>query len=97
MHAAENNHIRVGLGGLLGKAERIAHKIRDVLDFRHLVIMREDDGVQLLFERKNLLRQRLEPPFRHRFPRMDFRDINHAEKLPPRTDGVNEGKFLSHR
>jgi 4-hydroxy-3-methylbut-2-enyl diphosphate reductase len=61
MHAAENDHIRVRLGRLLREAERIAHEIRHVLDFRHLVIVREDDGVELLLERENFLRQRLEP------------------------------------
>ncbi len=60
MHAAENDHVRVRLCRLLGQAERIAHKIRHVLDFRHLVIMGQDDGIQLLLERKNFLRQRLE-------------------------------------
>ena len=60
MHAAENDHVGVGFCRLLGKSERIAHEIRHVLDFRHLVIVRQDDGVQLLLERKNLLRQRLE-------------------------------------
>ena len=97
MHAAENNHVGAGFGGLLGKSERIAHKIRDVLDFRHLVIVRQDDGVQLFFERKNLLRQRLEPPFRHRFPRVDICDINHLPKLPSWVGGVNEGKSIQPR
>ena len=89
MHAAEHNHVGVGLGRLLGKAERIADEIRHVLDFRHLVIVREDDGVELLLERKNFLRQRLEPLLRHRPARMDFCDINHKNKLPPRIGGVN--------
>ena len=60
MHAAENNDIGAGLGGLLGQSKRIAHEIRDILDLRHLVIVSEDDGIQLLLERKNFLRQRLE-------------------------------------
>ena len=89
MHAAENNHVRVGFGRLLGKAERIAHEIRHVLDFRHLVIVGEDDGVELFFERKNLLCQRLECFLRHRAARMDFCDINHARQVTARTGGVN--------
>ena len=66
MHAAEHDHIRVRLGRLLREAERIADEIRHVLDFRHLVIVREDDGVELFFERENFLRQRLELLFGHR-------------------------------
>ena len=60
MHAAEDDHVRARLGRLLRQAEGIADKIRHVLDFRHLIIVREDDGVELFFERENLLRQRLE-------------------------------------
>ena len=66
MHAAENNHVRVRLGRLLREAERIADEIRHVLDFRHLIIVREDDGVELFLEHKNFLRQRLELVFGHR-------------------------------
>ena len=50
MNAAEDNDVRVGLRRLLRKPERIADEIRHVLDFRHLIIVREDDGVELLFE-----------------------------------------------
>ena len=49
MHATEHDHIRICLGGFLRETERIACKIRHVLDFRHLIIMCENDGVQLLF------------------------------------------------
>ncbi len=38
----------------------IAHVIRHVLDFRHLVIMRQDYRVELLFSARNLPRQRLD-------------------------------------
>ena len=61
MHAAEHNHVRAGFGRLLRQAERIADEIRHVLDFRHLIIVGQDDGVELFLERENLLRQRLEP------------------------------------
>ena len=67
-------------------------KIRHVLDFRHLVIVRRDDGVQLLFERKNFLCQRLEPTLRHRAARMNLCNIGHktgCNRLPPRINGVN--------
>ena len=66
MHAAEHNDVRARLGRLLREPERIADVIRHVLDFRHLIIVGEDDGVELLFERKNFPGQRLEPGVRHR-------------------------------
>jgi hypothetical protein len=50
MHAAEDDDIGVGLGRLLREAEGVADVIRDVLDFGHLIIVREDDGVELLLE-----------------------------------------------
>ena len=78
---------------LLREAERIADEIRHVLNFRHLIIVREDDGVELFFERENFLRQRLELAFGHRRARMHFCDINHGEKLPPFAVSVNKGKF----
>ena len=81
MHAAENNHVRARLRRLLRQAEGIADVIRHVLNFRHLVIVREDDGIELLFERENFLRQRLESAFRHRAARLDFSDINHGKRL----------------
>jgi hypothetical protein len=70
MHAAEHDHVRARLGRLLREAERIAHEIRHVLDFRHLIIVREDDGVELFLERENFLRQRLELVFGHRRARL---------------------------
>ena len=49
MDAAEDDHLGIRLGGLLGQAERIAHKIRYVLDLGHLIVVGQDDGVELLF------------------------------------------------
>ena len=63
MHAAENDHVRVGLRRLLRKAERIADEIRHVLNFRHLIIVRENDGVELFLERENFRGQRFEALF----------------------------------
>jgi hypothetical protein len=51
VHTAEHDDLSVRLGGLAGKAERVADVVRDVLDFGALVIVREDDGVALLGER----------------------------------------------
>ncbi len=46
--AAEDDDVRVGLGGDARQAEGVAHVIGDVLDFRQLVVVRQDDGVALL-------------------------------------------------
>ena len=66
MHAAEDDDVGVGLGRLLREAERIAHVIRHVLDFADLIIVREDDGVELLLEREDFAGQRVEALARHR-------------------------------
>ena len=54
MNAAEDDDFGPGFGGLLGKAEGIAHIIGHVLDFGHLIIMGEHDGVELPFQAENL-------------------------------------------
>jgi hypothetical protein len=54
----------------------------------------EDDGVELFFERKNFLGQRLKFFLRHRAARLNFSDIGHGERLLSQTVGVNEAKFL---
>ena len=79
MHPAENDHIRVGFGRLLGEAERIADVIRHVLDFRHLVIMREDDGVELLFECEYFLRERSEFLARHWRAKFQLFRVNRSD------------------
>lgn len=48
---AKKDDIRLGLLGLVGEAEGIAHVVRDFLDVGGLVVVREDDGVFLFFER----------------------------------------------
>src|SRR3569833_3159082 len=57
MNAAEDDDVGVSFCRFLREAERIAHEIRDVLNFRHLIIVRENDGVELLFQRMNFLRE----------------------------------------
>ena len=94
MHAAEDDHIRVRLCSLLRETERVAGEIRHVLDFRHLIIVRKDDGVELLFESEDFPGQRLEFLLVHSATRMNFSNINHGEKLPPFAASVNEGREL---
>jgi hypothetical protein len=53
MDAAEDDDLGGGFGGLLGKAEGIADIIGEVLDFRDLIIMGEEDGVELSFQVKD--------------------------------------------
>jgi len=36
---------------LLGKPQRITHKIRHVLDLRHLIVVRQNDRIQFFLER----------------------------------------------
>src|ERR1035437_2578196 len=103
MHTTENDHIGRRLGGLLRETERIADVIRHVLNLRHLIVMREDDGVQLFLERENFLGQRIEPRARHGLAEFQiahsvgwhFDDIGHANKLPAASDTVNVWFFLS--
>ena len=55
MHAAKDDDVRVGLGGLARKTERVADEIRNVLDFSPLVVVRQDDGVLRASQRANLV------------------------------------------
>ena len=66
MNAAEDDHVGLGLGGLLGEAKRVAHVIGDVLNLGHLVVVGENDRVKLLLEHKDFARQRIELRSRHR-------------------------------
>ena len=61
MHAAEDDDVRTGPGRLLREPEGITDVIGDLLDFGDLIIVCENDGVELFFERENLLGQRFEP------------------------------------
>jgi len=54
-HAAKKNDVRFGFSRFLGKAQGIAHKIRDVLNVSHLIIMGEDHGIAHLFQRPDLI------------------------------------------
>ena len=49
MHAAKDDHLGVGGGGLSAQAQRIADKIGDILHFAGLIIMGKNNGfAQLL-------------------------------------------------
>lgn len=48
MHAAHEDDVGIGLGGLLGQSEAVAHKVGDVLQHAFGVVVCEDDGVLLL-------------------------------------------------
>ena len=50
MDAAECDHIRLRLRRLVCKPERIADEVRQLLDFPHLVIVRQDHGIALQFQ-----------------------------------------------
>ncbi len=50
MHPTEHDHIRVGVGSFSGELKRIADEVGNVLNFRLLVIVRQDHGVAFLAE-----------------------------------------------
>ena len=58
MHAAEDDQLGVGGGGLLGEPERVADEIGDVLDLGQLVVVGEDHGAALGGERAHLVLER---------------------------------------
>ncbi len=49
MDATEDDHVGIGAGCGLGETQRITSKISHILDFGHLVVMGEDDGLPFLF------------------------------------------------
>ncbi len=58
IHAAENYDFRVCLLRLKAERQRVAYEIGNVLHLRALVVVREDDGVFLLFKARDLFRYR---------------------------------------
>ncbi|CAN5630060.1 hypothetical protein BH20ACT10_BH20ACT10_21710 [soil metagenome] len=54
MYAAKHDDIGVGFLSLPRQPERVPDIVGDVLNFRLLIIMREDDRVHLLFETLDL-------------------------------------------
>ena len=50
MYAAEHNHIRLGIAGMISKAERITYVIGEILDVSRLVVVGKNDGIALFFE-----------------------------------------------
>ena len=56
MHAALDDDVGIDLGRLARELERVADEIGDaIVDFRRLVIVRQDDRVALLLERVDRL------------------------------------------
>ena len=55
MHAAKDDHVRVGLLRVVAQPERIADVIGHVLDFADLIVVRQDDGVALALEAQDVL------------------------------------------
>ena len=53
-HAAKGDDLGVGGGRLARQVEAVADEIGEVLDFRLLVIMGEDDRVALLLQARDL-------------------------------------------
>ena len=58
MHAAERDHLGVGLRRLLRQTERIPHEVRHILDLGQLVVVSEDHGAALRGQRTYLGLQR---------------------------------------
>ncbi len=65
MNTAKNDHVRFRFRCLLRQAQRVAHKIGNVLDFGDLIVVSENDRVELFLERENLPRQRIKLCLRH--------------------------------
>ena len=57
MNTAKKNDFGVSFRRLLTQPERIADEVGDLLNFPHLIIVREDDGVAFAFEFRDVRRQ----------------------------------------
>src|SRR3954453_20394106 len=57
MHPAKCNDVGIGFPGSVTQPKRITHIVRDVLNLRHLIVVRQDDGISLLFESADFFRQ----------------------------------------
>ena len=54
MHAAEKNDFGIGFGRLITQPEGIANKVGYLLNFPHLIIVREDDGIAFAFQFRDI-------------------------------------------
>src|SRR5258708_39847273 len=88
MHPAKDDDIGAGFGRLLREPERIADVIGQILYFRDLIIVSEDDGVQFFLQREDLPRKRVETRRRHGFAnlqavsaRWSLDNIRHEQTL----------------
>jgi pyrroline-5-carboxylate reductase len=57
MNAAKKNYLGIGLGGLITEPERIADEIGHFLDLPDLIVVRENDGVALALQFRDVRRQ----------------------------------------
>ena len=97
MNTAEDDDVCVGLFRLLREAERITDVIRHILNLRHLIIVREYDGVQLFLERADFSGERGETFAAHRrakleavcWRQLEGGGVHHKQRLMPRAVGVN--------
>ena len=59
MDAGQHNHLGVGRGRLAGKRQAVADDVRDrVENLGRLIVVRQDDGVALAFQRQDRLDRR---------------------------------------
>ena len=54
MNTAESDDVGIGLLGPEGKPKRVAHIVGNILDFRDLVIVGEDDSVAFFLQVQNI-------------------------------------------
>ena len=57
VHPTEDDDVRIGGGRLPGEFQRVADEISDVLDLRLLVVVGQDHGIALPFQRGDCLRE----------------------------------------
>jgi len=55
--AAEDDHVRLGPFRLLCQRERVTDEVRNILDVRLLIVVRQDHGVEIAFEMGDLRKQ----------------------------------------
>ena len=56
MHTAEKNDFGIGFRRLITEPEGITDKVGYLLNFPHLIIVREDDGIAFAFQFRDIRR-----------------------------------------
>ena len=54
VHAAKKNDFSIGFRRLITQPEGIANKVGYLLNFPHLIIVREDDGIAFAFQFRDI-------------------------------------------